>query len=355
MALRFDRGELRKPVTLPGGRLRVDAILTRCGVFEYRNADGSVRREYRPRDEVARADSLATLAGAPLTDDHPAEGEVTTETATKYGRGSVLDTPRLDGTLVAASIVVTDKALIAKIRGGKQELSCGYSVRLDETPGTTPEGEPYDAVQRDIEYNHVALVAVGRAGPQARIRVDSATMISPDSTRGNDMDFEKKYLEQIAETAKATARADTAEAALKAEKARADKLEGERDGAIARADSAEKARNDAASGLDERVQARVALEAQAKGAGVEVTRGMTDRAIKVAVIKKVDRVDVADGKSDDYIAGLFESAATRLDTARANLGGARPGGEQRVDGDDVPPEVAARQKMITEQNTFKGA
>lgn len=166
------------------------------------------------------------------------------------------------------------------------------------------------------------------------------------------MDFEKKYLEQVAETAREKARADAAEAALKVEKTRADTAEGARDGEKVRADKAEAARNDAMNGIDARVQARVDLVAQAKAAGVEVPSGMTDRAVKVALIKKVDRLDVDDKRSDDYVTGLYESAVSRLDSARKNLGDARPSTTPtRTDDNDVPPEIAARAKMIVEQNT----
>jgi hypothetical protein len=355
MAYRIDRGTLRKPQTLPGGRLRVDAYLTRAGVFEYRNPDGSLRKEYRPPAEVARLDSLATLAGAPVTDDHPSEGEVTDETAERLTRGSVLDTPRMDGDYVAASMVLTSKSAIAKVKAGKQELSCGYSVDIDETPGITPDGQRYDAVQRNIQYNHVALVAVGRAGPQARIRMDAAVMIDPNTPDRGTMDFEKKYLEQVAETAREKARADKAEADLKAEKTRADTAEGKAAAAEAAAKTAEQARNDAAAGMDERVRARVELEQVAKSAGVDVVKGMSDRAVKVALIKKVDRVDVADTATDAYVDGFYASASTRLDAARSNVDKSRPaGGPARTDAnDDAPPEIAARAKMIVEQNTHK--
>jgi hypothetical protein len=45
----------------------------------------------------------------------------------------------------------------------QKELSCAYHYRADMTPGTY-EGDSYDGVMRDIEFNHVALVREGRAG-----------------------------------------------------------------------------------------------------------------------------------------------------------------------------------------------
>jgi hypothetical protein len=67
--LRFDfngsSGEFKRT---PQGFLRVNARLTRAGVFKYDSG-----REYRSAEEVFRADSMASLQGAPVTDLHPSE------------------------------------------------------------------------------------------------------------------------------------------------------------------------------------------------------------------------------------------------------------------------------------------
>ena len=57
----------------PQGFLKAPAHLTRAGVFVYHNPDGTERREWRPTSEIMRADSLATLISAPVTDGHPPE------------------------------------------------------------------------------------------------------------------------------------------------------------------------------------------------------------------------------------------------------------------------------------------
>jgi hypothetical protein len=63
------------------------------------------------------------------------------------------------------SLVVWDAVAIAGIESDEQkELSSAYGYRADMTPGTY-EGVAYDGVMRDIRGNHVALVEVGRAGP----------------------------------------------------------------------------------------------------------------------------------------------------------------------------------------------
>ena len=48
-------------VRLPSGGLRLSGELTKSGVFEYTDANGQVVREYRPPEEVSKADSLASI------------------------------------------------------------------------------------------------------------------------------------------------------------------------------------------------------------------------------------------------------------------------------------------------------
>lgn len=63
------------------------------------------------------------------------------------------------------ALVVWDSLSIAGIETKDQcELSSAYRYDADMTPGTY-EGQPYDGVMRNIRGNHVALVEVGRAGP----------------------------------------------------------------------------------------------------------------------------------------------------------------------------------------------
>ncbi|WP_063584252.1 DUF2213 domain-containing protein [Achromobacter ruhlandii] len=73
------------------------------------------------------------------------------------------------------SLVVWDAIAIAGIDSDEQkELSCAYGYRADMTPGVY-EGVAYDGVMRDIRGNHVALVEVGRAGPDVVVG-DSSTL-----------------------------------------------------------------------------------------------------------------------------------------------------------------------------------
>src|SRR5262249_46303425 len=139
------------------------------------------------RSEVLSAESLASYVLRPITNDHPANQVVTPRNARALQIGTVGENVRADsdGSHVRAMVMITDAAAIADMSAGKLELSAGYRAEVDETPGTF-EGKPYDAVQRNIRCNHVALVNSGRAGPTVRLRLDvSGEQLYPFEAEAN--------------------------------------------------------------------------------------------------------------------------------------------------------------------------
>jgi hypothetical protein len=176
--LRCDAGEVQGVERTPEGFLRVRARLTRTGVLRYRDSAGNEWSEYRPPAEVFAADSLASLRGRPLTDKHPKQ-PVTAETWSEVAKGHVGEDVAREGPYVAATVTVHDAAEVARIeREERRDISAGYRCEIDPTPGVTPEGERYDAVQRMIRYNHAALLAPGegRAGTDVGLRMDGAAI-----------------------------------------------------------------------------------------------------------------------------------------------------------------------------------
>jgi hypothetical protein len=118
---------------------------------------------------------METLKSKPVTDDHPQE-LVTASNAQTLQRGWTLEDVRREGDILAVSALITDAGLIAKIESGKQELSCGYQCDTDDSPGRY-QGVDYQAIQKNIRYNHLAVVARGRAGPEVRLRLDASEEI----------------------------------------------------------------------------------------------------------------------------------------------------------------------------------
>jgi hypothetical protein len=145
-------------------------IVTSCGVFEYTNPDGTIRRELRLPEHVFAPESLASYKGKPIILTHSA-GLVTSENAPDEVIDAMLSEGIRDGEAgvapgsVRAEIVIHDTE--AMKASGLKELSLGYNLTLDEThgewkPTVGSEQQPYDAIQTDIRINHLALVDKAR-------------------------------------------------------------------------------------------------------------------------------------------------------------------------------------------------
>lgn len=166
-------------VTLGDGRvtadgyLVIDARIARTGIQEYLGRElgrpeMNIVRVYRSEEEVFAADAMASFAYRPVTDDHPEE-PVSAKNWKRYAAGMTGDQVARDGGFIRVPMTLMDQAAIDAVRGGKRELSCGYTCDLKFEPGTTPDGQAYDAVQTNIRGNHLAIVSAGRAGSECRV------------------------------------------------------------------------------------------------------------------------------------------------------------------------------------------
>lgn len=145
----------------------------RTGIQQYAGRevgrpDLAVVNVYRPPESVFAADSMASYGFKPVTINHPAEG-VTADSWKDLAVGVVGGDVVRDGGFVKVPLALMDAAAIKAVQDGTREISMGYVCDLAFEDGVTPEGEPYQAVQRDIRINHLALVPSGRAGPQCRV------------------------------------------------------------------------------------------------------------------------------------------------------------------------------------------
>jgi hypothetical protein len=127
-----------------------------------------VFKVYRPESEVFHKDSMASYAYKPMTDDHPPEN-VTVDNWKKYSRGQMSGDVARDGDFIRVPMALMDGTLVQKYKDGKAELSMGYECEIVWQPGTTPQGEVYDASQKDIRSNHCAVVDAARGGQDLRI------------------------------------------------------------------------------------------------------------------------------------------------------------------------------------------
>lgn len=166
--IRLDRDD--KTYFTEEGYLVDHPILTSCGIFEYTNPDGSIRRELRLPEHVFNEKSLATYKGKPIIITHEA-GIVSKDNVDREQIGTILTNGYQDGEDVRAEIIIHNTDAMKEC--GLKELSLGYNLDLVEKPGTY-NGEPYDAIQTNIVINHLALVASARAGEQARLNIDGS-------------------------------------------------------------------------------------------------------------------------------------------------------------------------------------
>ena len=176
---RRDTGELRRPEKTAEGFLRVEGAIARAGILEYIDAGGKPRHELVTPECLFDPVSMRSFAALALTNTHP-PALLTPETVADYQIGSLGD-PRPDGDRLVSTLGVLRRDAIDAVNAGRAELSCGYSADVIDEAGTHETlrcaqcGTPnYDAIQKDRRGNHVAIVDRGRAGPDARIRLDSA-------------------------------------------------------------------------------------------------------------------------------------------------------------------------------------
>lgn len=337
-SLRFDAGAIGKLERTPTGGIRVPARVTREGVLVYQRADGTTIREYRPAEEVFRADSLASLADCAVTVTHPSSGRVTPETFRQDAVGYVRGEGARDGRFVSAHLVVQDAEAIKRIDAGELvELSCGYSCRVEAVGGVTRDGERYDAVQRDVTYNHVALLprGGGRAGRDVALRLDGAgvELAAPTTNddparepgaRRNDtmkteridgVDYTVGSPEWHQAHARRMARLDAEAEELKAKitelEAQLAAMKAELAGKSAALDEKTKALEEAAdeTKMDARIAARAALVEQARtvlGKDAKLD-GKTSDAIRREVLTKLDGAACVEGKDAAHVAIYFDA------------------------------------------------
>lgn len=356
---RFDQVTFAATKTAEGF-IRDTPIVGRTGILLYRNADGTERREYRPPEEAFKADSLASLMGKPITIGHKAF--VTAGNAAQVAPvGSVLSAGRQDGNNIVADIVIYN--LDTKAR----ELSCGYTLDLDETPGTTPEGEHYDAVQRNIVYNHLAICNRGRAGV-ARLNMDGEQVIDEEEQKEDNKmaEMTKVRLDSGIEYDCAPEvkveiekmRKDSADMKKEADKLQAkfDALEAE----LAKEKEGRKADAEKAkANFDAAVKARVELLDVAEAHKVANADSMTDTEIKTAVIKAVrgDAINL-DGKSADYIEAAYDMAKADVKQHEDGMAEQRKAtqthddGAQNNDAED-DPEAAYAKLIEAERHMYE--
>jgi hypothetical protein len=348
---RYDVAPIDKFEVTPEGYLRAWATIARTGVQQYSDADGSIRREYRPESEVASPESLASFAGKAITLEHPTvllDSSNTKDYQIGFSGTEVV----YDNGFVRAVMTITDEDAIKRImRGDAKEVSAGYRVNYEASPGVTDSGENYDGIQKEISGNHIAVVHRGRAGPQVKLHLDrldaadpSLFILTEDSSMTAKVNFDgaefevtesvalavtkeredaKKSYEDMKKMydgmmSKASEMKEEMDAMEKEMKGKCDSAEGRAD-ALSEEVNSLKADLEAAQkvNVDSLVEERIALIDKARtslDSAFDFT-GKTVREIMEASVKSVrGDIDLSE-RSDDYVTAMFDTLA---DVARSD-------------------------------------
>ena len=295
------------------GFLLTTGKLAKPGIMLYKRADGTTIRELVEPEVLQDVRSNSTLFGKAFTLEHPPE-DVTPENWTLYAHGTwgagVYEQANEQGPGLYAPVTVhTRKALtILEDEDGPRELSPGYSVKVDDTPGNHPEWGPYDTRQipGTRDYNHGALTEAARGGPDLTIRKDSAFEVVP--MKDGEQDDKSKGTEGGEDTSKVTnvvhvdsdkmdafmnkmedamSKMDKRLAALEnAGKGDASDEDPEADEDESDKDDKDESKKDSDAAFMERFKARKELETLAARYGVS-PEGKADAALKLAIAKKV--------------------------------------------------------------------
>lgn len=255
------------------------------------------------RDEATVFDPAAvrTFIGKPITDDHPSVA-VTADNWRDHGRGVVMGALR-DGDHLAFDLLLMDGPTIAKVEGGKRQISNGYAASVEFGDFTAPDGTKCQARQARIsDGNHVAIVDRARGG-------ETCCIAACDSIPLPSLNTEKPAMKTMlvdgltvdmanADTAIATVTTlrdarDAAKAALATAEAKAVTDAAAivtKDAEIAKL-TADKAALEAAkptpAQLRDAAKAYGAVVAKGKAAGITVTDAMGEDEIKKAVVDKM--------------------------------------------------------------------
>lgn len=335
MTLKFtDRASVGETKTTQEGYLVATTRVARTGVQMYLARElgdiaidagfkpADMVRVYRHPDEVFHPDSLASITRLPVTVDHPKD-EVTADNWADLAVGEVGDAYSTEPEWIVVNPMIKDARAAQAAKTTHKEISMGYSAAIVKAR----DGIDADFEQKNIRYNHLALVPKGRAGEKARIGdswgaspiTDFQPGDKPSTVGDRHMSDQLKTVvlgDKAVQVAVADVaaieqfKADMTKRLADAESAKK-KAEEEKDEEIGKlkADLA-KAQKDAEIDVDALVAARSELVATVKAIDSKIeVAGKTDADLrKAAVVAKLGDEMVADA-SEAVILGMFKAIA----------------------------------------------
>ena len=180
--------------------------ISKSGVFPYLGsqihpslAPDQIYNVYRPEEELTDPEALESFKLVPFTDEHSmlgdgGEGYMPAEE--KGVHGVIGEDVYFEAPYLKANLKIFSNKLAQLIDSGKRELSIGYRCIYELVEGVY-NGEKYQAIQRQLRGNHLALVNDGRAGSEVAVldsfkfTFDSGDLTVPEYSK-KDGDTEAK-------------------------------------------------------------------------------------------------------------------------------------------------------------------
>jgi uncharacterized protein len=169
--------------------------LSKVGVFPYYGKQihpdlepDKIYNVYRPEEELSDPECIESFKLLPWVDDHAmlgAEEDGLLPAERKGIHGIIGEDVYFEDGYLKGNLKIFSEKLAKKIENGKKELSIGYRCLYDLKKGAY-NNQQYDAIQRNIRGNHVALVDEGRAGKDVAVldhfkfTLDSGGLVMPD-------------------------------------------------------------------------------------------------------------------------------------------------------------------------------
>ena len=157
------------------GFIRMEVRASRIGVMPYKDPFAKKPHyELKLPSELFSMSTMDSFRDLPVTDEHPKEMFVTPENSKKQMVGFTNNYAWVENSYYLSSrFVVTDAPIIKRIydkfeQGETQQVSCGYLADIEEKEGFW-NGLPFSRIQRNIRFNHLALVRIGRGGDDVEV------------------------------------------------------------------------------------------------------------------------------------------------------------------------------------------
>ncbi len=194
--------------------------ISKEGIFQYSGAQigmegpdaARIFNVYRPAEELSDPECIESFKLLPFINDHTmlgSEDDGFTPPERKGVEGMIGEDVYFDPPYLKGTLRIVSQSLKNALASGKVELSPGYRCIYEMTPGVF-NGRQYDAIQRKIRGNHLALVDEGRTGPDVSVldkmtfTVDSATLQeaamaeeTKDQESGGGLDRIKALIEEL--------------------------------------------------------------------------------------------------------------------------------------------------------------